>query len=226
MGMRVAVALLSGVSLSFALFAGEAEPPRVRSAAEIRREIEVLETKLARLEVEARQAEQREDEARALAEIQAESRERLRAYEERLRDLAAAEPERAARRALHAAERAHIEALRTIDQKISALAGPGALAEARRLLERRELQEAGWSLYLGPKHERAAALEEMEAEARALGSQAALDLLAALRGLHEEDVAAGEKEFQIRAQRLEARVKIESLFQQLAQVLERVRAGH
>lgn len=209
----VTIAVISHIVLTVPGLADSSANSTLRDSAAIRKEIEETQARVAQLEREAAQADQREAEAQQLADLRNQAIDRNKAVSAELVELvqAADTTLTQAQLAQRDARISFLKICQGIDEKITQLDGASRLPEAKSLIVDREIAEARWAIVTAPTTDRSIRIESLEPYASE--SMRVRNMMNKLQQLHEQDVKDAEAEFILRQQRIKAAAEMEHLFE-------------
>ena len=209
----VTIAVISHIVLTVPGLADSSANPTLRDSAAIRKEIEETQARVAQLEREAAQADQREAEAQQLADLRNQAIDRNKAVSAELVELVqtADTTLTQAQLAQRDARISFLKICQGIDEKITQLDGASRLPEAKSLIVDREIAEARWAIVTAPTTDRSIRIESLEPYASE--SMRVRNMMNKLQQLHEQDVKDAEAEFILRQQRIKAAAEMEHLFE-------------
>lgn len=209
----VAIAVISHIALTASGLADSSANPTLRDSAAIRKEIEETQVRVAQLEREAAQADQREAEAQQLADLRNQAIDRNKAVSAELIELVKTTDTTLtqAQLAQRDARISFLKICQGIDEKITQLDGASRLPEAKSLIVARDIAEARWAIVTAPTTDRSTRIESLEPYA--LESMQVRNMVNKLKQLHEQDIKDAETEFILRQQRIKAAAEMEHLFE-------------
>ncbi len=209
----VAIAVISHIALTASGLADSSANPTLRDSAAIRKEIEETQVRVAQLEREAAQADQREAEAQQLADLRNQAIDRNKAVSAELIELVKTTDTTLtqAQLAQRDARISFLKICQGIDEKITQLDGASRLPEAKSLIVARDIAEARWAIVTAPTTDRSTRIESLEPYA--LESMQVRNMVNKLKQLHEQDIKDAEAEFILRQQRIKAAAEMEHLFE-------------
>ncbi|MCC7192324.1 MAG: hypothetical protein IT444_06020 [Phycisphaeraceae bacterium] len=209
----VAIAVISHIALTASGLADSSANPTLRDSAAIRKEIEETQVRVAQLEREAAQADQREAEAQQLADLRNQAIDRNKAVSAELIELVKTTDTTLtqAQLAQRDARISFLKICQGIDEKITQFDGASHLPEAKSLIVTRDIAEARWAIVTAPTTDRSTRIESLEPYA--LESMQVRNMVNKLKQLHEQDIKDAEAEFILRQQRIRAAAEMEHLFE-------------